>query len=494
MRRVSCYIAATLLLCGFTNIFAQKKWQLMRPGPARTTAKSFASPAAQQQELWQLQTTLPGNPVLTSVKAVSRDVAWTCSDDGRVFRTVDGGKTWIQKTTVTADEELYCIQALDSTTAFAGGAGSLVGGGDAKIYRTTNGGQSWNAVYTGTGAASFWDGIHFFDAQNGIALSDPPVVSGNYLIVKTADGGATWTPISNPPGANTNEFGLLNCFYFYDNLNGWFGTGAAQQGAIAGRVFRTTDGGNTWSGFNSGNTGFVLDVRFISPLVGVRTSTSSPFLTRSTDGGQTWTAVTNLPITGIQAMYSAGVVNTASLNQLWVHGESGQNFTPFILTSTDGGVTWQEQSLAAIPGYSTSHMSAVGFGAANDSVQAWAVTVDVVNFPGGGPVLNYRAALGTTTTVRERPSNIPAAFRLLQNYPNPFNPSTTIQFSLPSPLFVSLQVFDVLGREVEMLVSRKLTAGSYEIRFDGSKLATGIYTYRLHAGDFIETRKMILVK
>ena len=374
MKRMTCCIVVAALLGGFTIAMAQKKWQLLRPGPQLATAKSFASATAQQQELWQFQASLPGNPALSSVKAVSRDVAWICSFEGFVFRTVDGGKTWDQKTSVTTAENIFCIQALDSTTAFAGGGGALAGGGNAKIYRTTDGGQSWNAVFTGTGAVSFWNGIHFFDSQNGIAMSDPPISSGNFLIVKTADGGATWTPIANPPDASSNEFGLFNCFYFYDNLNGWFGTSR-------GRVFRTTDGGNTWSGFNSGNTATVADVRFISPLIGIRASSSSPFLTRSTDGGQTWTTVTNLPISGIQALYSAAAINTASLNQLWVYGEAGQAFTPFILTSTDGGATWQEQSVADITGYGVVHMSAVGFGAANDSVQAWAITVDVVNPP-----------------------------------------------------------------------------------------------------------------
>lgn len=83
---------------------------------------------------------------------------------------------------------------------------------------------------------------------------------------------------------------------------------------------------------------------------------------------------------------------------------------------------------------------------------------------------------------------------LLNNYPNPFNPSTTIKYSISSPSFVSMKVFDVLGREVAKLVNEEQPQGNYEVAFDASNLTSGIYFYRIHAGGFVETKKMILVK
>jgi hypothetical protein len=83
---------------------------------------------------------------------------------------------------------------------------------------------------------------------------------------------------------------------------------------------------------------------------------------------------------------------------------------------------------------------------------------------------------------------------LAQNYPNPFNPSTTIKYSIPKQSNVTIKVFDVLGREVTTLVNKEQSQGNYEVDFDGTKLSSGIYFYRLQAGDFVETKKMILIK
>ena len=83
---------------------------------------------------------------------------------------------------------------------------------------------------------------------------------------------------------------------------------------------------------------------------------------------------------------------------------------------------------------------------------------------------------------------------LLQNDPNPFNPSTTIKYPIPELSFIILKVFDVLGNEIETLVDEEKTAGSYDVDFDAVTLPSGIYFYRLQAGSYIETKKMILLK
>ena len=93
---------------------------------------------------------------------------------------------------------------------------------------------------------------------------------------------------------------------------------------------------------------------------------------------------------------------------------------------------------------------------------------------------------------------IPESYVLEQNYPNPFNPSTTIRFGLPAGLdgipFAILKVYDVLGREIATLVNDKLEAGTYSATFETSGLASGIYFYRLTAGKYVETKRMILAK
>ena len=99
----------------------------------------------------------------------------------------------------------------------------------------------------------------------------------------------------------------------------------------------------------------------------------------------------------------------------------------------------------------------------------------------------------TTTAIHERDSQ-PVGFTLKQNYPNPFNPTTIIEFRVSSFKFVSLKVFDVLGRGIATLVNRELQPGSYQATFDGTHLASGVYLYQLKAGDFIQTQRMVLTK
>ncbi|MFC2085168.1 T9SS type A sorting domain-containing protein [Bacteroidota bacterium] len=94
----------------------------------------------------------------------------------------------------------------------------------------------------------------------------------------------------------------------------------------------------------------------------------------------------------------------------------------------------------------------------------------------------------------EQIMNIPTKYILYQNYPNPFNPSTTIKYSIPKQSFVKLRIFDAIGREIKTLVSKEQSSGYYGVEFDGSTLSSGVYFYRLQTGDYVETKKMILMK
>lgn len=101
---------------------------------------------------------------------------------------------------------------------------------------------------------------------------------------------------------------------------------------------------------------------------------------------------------------------------------------------------------------------------------------------------------GTLVPVDEDLNSLPEKFELFQNYPNPFNPITSIQYAIGSRQFVTLKVYDVLGNEIITLINEEKPVGDYEVQFDASKQASGIYFYQLRAGDYIETKKMILLK
>ncbi|MBZ0203133.1 MAG: T9SS type A sorting domain-containing protein [Ignavibacteria bacterium] len=116
-------------------------------------------------------------------------------------------------------------------------------------------------------------------------------------------------------------------------------------------------------------------------------------------------------------------------------------------------------------------------GADQGSLNAWCL------------VLTYSTVLGVTTTIE-----IPNRFYLNQNYPNPFNPSTTIKYGLPKNSIVKITMYDLLGREVGVLVNELKQAGTYDAKFDGTNMASGVYFYRIEAGAFVDTKKMLLIK
>ena len=88
----------------------------------------------------------------------------------------------------------------------------------------------------------------------------------------------------------------------------------------------------------------------------------------------------------------------------------------------------------------------------------------------------------------------PVSYSLDNNYPNPFNPTTSIEFSLPRSGLTEIIIFDIRGREIERLVNSRMAAGKYKVKWDASNVSSGIYFYRLQAGDFVQTRKMVLLK
>ena len=120
---------------------------------------------------------------------------------------------------------------------------------------------------------------------------------------------------------------------------------------------------------------------------------------------------------------------------------------------------------------------------------SWAPAMDGTSQK-GVPMVIY----GTILTGITNPNTTPEKYELSQNYPNPFNPTTKINFSIPKSGLVTLKVFDVLGREVATLVNETRVAGNYTEGFDGSGLSSGVYFYRIQAGDFSSIKKMMLTK
>jgi len=155
------------------------------------------------------------------------------------------------------------------------------------------------------------------------------------------------------------------------------------------------------------------------------------------------------------------------------------------LYSYNFGKQFGDYKVSNIP-YGTYELIAQKIGIDNATSQT--VTIDPINNQITGINLNF------LISDVQNEMEFPDGFILYQNYPNPFNPITNIVFSVPSQLFVSLKVYDILGNEVETLLSEDMFEGNYSVKFDGSKFTSGVYFYKLQAGEIVKVRKMILLK
>jgi len=158
-----------------------------------------------------------------------------------------------------------------------------------------------------------------------------------------------------------------------------------------------------------------------------------------------------------------------------------------------GGMVWSGNIIVASSISSPKIRLNVTQNSAGMSMLAWQ---DNRNDAGGiyAQNINFDGSFGILTGIQPISGKVPDKFSLLQNYPNPFNPSTNIKYQIPKNSYVTLKVFDVLGREVMTLVSEKQNAGSYEVSFDGSNFSSGVYFYKLTAENYDEVKKMLLVK
>jgi hypothetical protein len=236
---------------------------------------------------------------------------------------------------------------------------------------------------------------------------------------------------------------------------------------INGTLLRTTNFGVSWIDISVSMSENLLAVSFWDTERGLIVGSSGALLLTS-NTGLTWQR-SQLP----PGIHFWGVSCHGSQNATAV----GSNGT--ILRTADGGNTWSAQQSGA----GSKLLAEVHF---SDSRNGSAV---------GDSGFIIRTTTGGVVSVDDpRAFTLPKVFLLFQNFPNPFNPTTRIEYAIPKTSHVSLKVFDVLGREVATLVDELQDVGSKSVEFDASGLASGVYLYRLQAGGFVETKKLLLLR
>jgi len=307
-----------------------------------------------------------------------------------------------------------------------------------------------------------------------VAWSGPKVRNSQYGIFfdKSTDGGVTW---------------LANDIYVCNQRGGW-------DYAIAG-IYRANGLPITCCDVSNGPYRGNIYINYTDS---VTTGDHDVMIVKSTNGGLNWTTPlkVNYDFTGKEQFFTWMTIDQVT-GYLYVVFYDRRNYNDtrtdvFVARSTDGGTTFADFRISETP---FTPSASIFFGDYINITAHNGVVRPIWMRLVSGTLSIWTAILEYPVSVAN-PNNIPSAYNLMQNYPNPFNPSTTIRFEIPKSNNVLIKIYDAAGREIQTLVNEQMNAGTYEINWNASNYASGIYYYSMTTGDnsFRETKKMILIK
>lgn len=387
----------------------------------------------------------------------------------RVLRTSNGGSTFdtlLGKQNYTLNK----IQNITEEVLWCNGINN-------SNWKSTNGGSDW--IFDNYAASLNIRFSEFTDAGTGYAISE----RGN--ILRTSNFGNNWNTVYNYNG----EIFSLN---FINNYTGW---------ALSGEsILMTTNGGDNWAGVSNGNS--IIRAEFMNGQTGYGFTGNQ--LYKTNDSGQYW----SLTFTGT-------IIDFNFINSLtgWILSDGDS--VSLILKTSDGGVNWIQKSyingninkikfLGVNTGYLLSYDKLYR---STDSGTSW----KYVSFPTSLRVFDFdfinetEGWLCGDNSLIMKLDNGGSIFvnneteaaediNLFQNYPNPFNSETNIIFTLRKKEFASLKVYDMLGREVAILLNGELLSGKHQVRYNATGLASGIYYYVLKTSGKTLSRKFAVLK
>lgn len=406
---------------------------------------------ALSQSAWVVQssgTTLS----LNTVYFVNNETGYCAGNSGLILKTTNSGLQWNQISSPA-------VFNFDYLKFFGNDSAVLSANKIDSIYFTTNAGVNWYLRDINTPYYSSYRQAEFVNFNVGYYYS------GGHLY-RTTNNGISWTDYYTTIG--------IKHISFPNELTGWeagtytipypppYGTNYAE-------VRKTTNGGINWSVQISTqeNSYSIYRVFFKDVNFGFYNDFSSWSLRRTLNGGSSYSGVTN---GGSYKNYYA--MHFPSGNTGWFIGDQ-------IIKTTDGGTSFN--TIANTPNPVNSYK---GVFFINNNT-GWLVGLN-------GAIIKTQT--GGITNIKLINSNVPKEFKLDQNYPNPFNPVTNVKFSIINSGDVKIVVYDIMGREVQTLVSEKLKPGTYETTFDGSILTSGVYFYKMTTKDYSETKRMLLIK
>jgi photosystem II stability/assembly factor-like uncharacterized protein len=419
----------------------------------------FLSYNAFAQKGWINQTPNSPIPGLYGVYALDKDNIWVAGEEGTIRHSTDGGVTW-DSVASGVPENLYTVEFINSDTGWVAGKNNR---SFSTVLRTTDAGLSWKSqALSGGGAIPIYD-VDFIKGDPGEKIYGF-ITGGLGFTWKTEDFGDNWNSVRNKC-----ENTFWSCC-FSDNNTGWFvGTPSVAEPYT---IMQTADGGDTWQEQTNPTERNLRGVCFASPLKGIAVGLSGAIVFTE-DGGKNWQTSSYSNAARWESVY------LTKSGKAWAVGSKGR-----IIYSQDWGQSWVTQESGV-----------------NIETELWEVYFINDNegwIVGGGTgqpgVILHTTNGGVVSDVEAYQNQIADKFSLEQNYPNPFNPATKIRFTIPKAETVKLQVYNTLGQIVGNLVENKLQAGMYEVEFNADNLPSGVHFYRLQAGEYVDVKKMILLK
>ena len=421
---------------------------------------------------------------------------------------------------------------------------------DSGIIKTTNSGTSW---FTSNSGMSYVNSqcLTICAANPNVLYSGTDSLGSSKGVYKTTDGGATWTNVTND--GFTSDRSIQAIVVDPTNANiVYVGIFNAQHDVNIG-VWKSTNGGTNWTAANSGMSSLqnilslAIDPTNSSILYAgtsfvFATQTGPTLIYKSTNAGASWVnSSSGLPSASTD-INPIRAIDVSKGNSQYVAAGLFQNVTTggFFL-STNGGSSWTKMH-TGLPATAAANIRAVMFrpnytseiycGIDNatgpsavyrttNTAASWSdfnggtmqasYLVRAFSFRATGSDSTLYGGVGTTAAsftagqgcyeyswqlVGIKPQNgtVPTSFNLYQNFPNPFNPTTVIQYDIPKASFVTLTVYDMSGKVIGTLVNEQKQAGTYQVSYNASSLSSGVYFYKITAGSFVSTKKMILVK
>jgi photosystem II stability/assembly factor-like uncharacterized protein len=358
---------------------------------------------------------------------------------GFFAKSSNNGTNW-SEVTVTDSNYLNGTCFIDKNTGWAAG--------DHNIYKTTNAGINWSAYGVGEEQLAR---VYFVNENTGWATSYGP-----NSVCKTTNGGINW--FIQPCGAT-----IAHGIYFFNENTGYVGD-------FIGHIFKTTDGGNNWTDYNTLTFNWIADFYFFDNNTGYAVGELHSIF-KTTDKGLSWTQLYER-MGG--SFYSVTFIKEG--NNPPTKGYAVGSYQALYRTS-DGGNTWYPQIAPT-----TNRMYGVEF---INSYTGFIV--------GDNGTILYTTN-GGSTFINNVSTALPNKFKLNQNYPNPFNNSTLIEFEVSHSSKVKIQIYDILGKEIQTLVNSDFLPGTYKISVWMGDYPSGVYFYKLLAGEFAETKRMVLIK